>query len=161
MDTPVSVNLATQSRDQLVARLTNYEEATAMAVKDLHGLAGTEATVEMLSSLLKSSGEEHLKAIQFFELAMTAVMAFKDRVIAELASPQCPQCGGTDGQHLPSCLVGTALNLKPSQLPAAEARSDLNLVGLHLRLHALLREEGAADLPSRVRKALQDFPPLI
>ena len=161
METPSGVSLADQSREQLAARLTNYEEAFSIAIRDLQEDPAAESTVEMLMHLHKSSGEEHLMAIQAFEQAMTAVMTFKDRVIAELAGPTCPQCGATEGQHVPSCLVGTALRIQPAQLPPVQDRADINLVGLHLRLRTLLRQEGVGDLPAQVLQALQEFPPLI
>ena len=103
---------------QLLARITNYEEGMHEVVVSLGADEAPEAkeAVQILSALMCSTGEAHLRALTQFEESTSAIIAFKDRVLESLCKEGCPACGGI-GAHTPDCLVGAALRVHPHALP--------------------------------------------
>lgn len=115
------------------ARLTNYEEAIAEAVRLINS-GDPQAASEMLQAILGADGAIHLKTIREFEQLIAAVLAFKDRVIVNLTQEGCVICGGALGTHGENCLAAVAVSLQPEQLPSVEATAYETLVTLHAHL---------------------------
>lgn len=138
----------------LRARITNYEEAMADALKTMQG---NPDVANMFQAILAAGGEEHLRALRQFEEIMAAVIAFKDRVLTEAAKDQCPTCGGM-GTHSPDCLLAAALRIQPHMLEKAETPALAQLMLLRQRIAALALEADTAERSEELQGLLRDFP---
>lgn len=145
---------------QLIARITNYEEGMADAIKLLAPNPSPEVVeaTQMLQATLQATGNDHLQALRGFEESTAAIIAFKNRVLESLCSEGCPLCGGTTS-HAPDCLVATALRVHPHTLPQVEPPAIHTLSVLRLKLALLVDKlpEGDTlrdDLITLVREAM-------
>lgn len=145
---------------QLLARITNYEEGMADALKllstvDVHEVAQAR---EMLASLLQATGLEHLQALRQFEDSTAAVIAFKDRCLKTLIQDGCP-CGTPDGAHTGDCAIGVALRLHPHMLPRVEETAATSLATLRLAVARIASElPPGSDEAQDLRTALVSAP---